>query len=263
MVTKKPTFLNHAKPLVCAIFGEKTPDEFIADIANSLSQGAEGFCLLMEMLEKKYRNETDLKRIFAECKGLPIYVTACYRGWENADLTDDERVEYLLLCGRCGATLLDVMGDLYHPEKKELTYDEEAVAKQKALIDKIHEMGCEVLMSSHTHEFMDEETVVEYALAQQSRGADIIKIVTMSDNDEQQMANLSVINTLKQTLDKPYLFLAGGSKCTLIRQIGVFLGSCMYLYVPKYKPGGATFQPVISSSRQIRDLMGFGAFYRD
>ncbi len=260
MVTKKPTFLNHSKPLVCAIFGEKTPEEFIADIANSLAQGAEGFCLLMEVLEKKYRNETDLKRIFAECKGLPIYVTACYRGWENADLTDDERVEYLLLCGRCGATLLDVMGDLYCPEKKELTYNEEAVAKQKELIEKIHAMGCEVLMSSHTHEFIDEKTVVEYALAHQSRGADIIKIVNISDNDEQQMVSLSAINTLKHTLDKPFLYLAGGSKCTLVRQIGVFLGSCMYLSVPKYKPYGATFQPLISSSRQIRDLMGFGAF---
>ena len=89
MVTKTPTFLNHEKPLVCAIFGNRTPEEFIADIANSLAQGAEGFCLLMEVLDKKYRNETNLKRIFAECKGLPIYVTAAYRGSENADLTDD------------------------------------------------------------------------------------------------------------------------------------------------------------------------------
>lgn len=260
MVTKKPTFLNHAKPLVCAIFGNRTPEEFIADIANSLAQGAEGFCLLMEVLDKKYRNETDLKRIFAACKGLPIYVTAAYRGSENADLTDDQRVEYLLLCGQCGATLLDVMGDLYCPEKRELTYNEEAVAKQRALIDKIHGMGCEVLMSSHIHEFVDEKTVVEYALAQQSRGADIIKIVNMSDNDEQQMVNLSAINTLKHTLEKEFLYLAGGSRCTLVRQIGVFLGSCMYLCVPEYKPGGATFQPLISTSRQIRDLMGFGTF---
>lgn len=144
--------------------------------------------------------------------------------------------------------------------KRELTYVEEAVAKQRALIDKIHGMGCEVLMSSHIHEFIDEKTVVEYALAQQSRGADIIKIVNMSDNDEQQMVNLSAINTLKHTLDKEFLYLAGGSRCTLVRQIGVFLGSCMYLCVPEYKPGGATFQPLISTSRQIRDLMGFGTF---
>ena len=164
MVTKKPTFLNHAKPLVCAILGSKTPEGFIADIANSRVYGAEGFCLLMEMLEKQYRNETDLKRIFDECKGLPIYVTACYRGGESADLSDDERVEYLLLCGRCGATLLDVMGDLYHPEKKELTYDKEAVEKQKELIKKIHDMGCEVLMSSHTHEFIDEKQLLNMLL---------------------------------------------------------------------------------------------------
>ena len=37
MVTKKPTFLNHAKPLVCAIFGEKTPEE-IAQINKRKSE---------------------------------------------------------------------------------------------------------------------------------------------------------------------------------------------------------------------------------
>ena len=39
----------------------------------------------------------------------------------HAGMTDEECVELLLLGLKCGATLCDVMGDLYHPEKYELT----------------------------------------------------------------------------------------------------------------------------------------------
>lgn len=260
MITRKPTFLQYQKPLLCTMLRAATPEEFIKDIADSISKGAEGFCLLLQTLKKEYRTEENIKRIFAACKGLPIYATSSYRTEESAGLSDEELAEYLLLCGRCGATLLDVMGDMFCAEKRELTYNEEAVRKQKELIDKIHAMGCEVLMSSHIHEFIDEKTVVEFALEQQSRGADIIKIVNFCNSDEELMVNLSCINTLKHTLDKPFLYLANGTHCTLIRNIGAHLGSCMYLCQPYYKEGFAYEQPLLENARQIRDLMGIGSF---
>lgn len=260
MVNSKPTFLQYTKPLLCTMLQGSTPEQYIHDIAVSIVKGVEGFCLLLQTLEREYRNEKDLKRIFNACKGLPIYVTSSYRSGASQGLTDDELAEYLLLCCKCGATLMDVMGDMYCPEKRELTYNEDAIKKQKALIDKIHEMGGEVLMSSHIHEFIDEKTVVEYALAQQSRGADIIKIVNFCNNDDELMVNLSCINTLKHTLDKPFLYLANGSHCTLIRTIGAHLGSCMYLCQPYYKENGVYEQPLLENARQIRDLMGIGSF---
>ena len=45
MVTKKPTFLNHAKPLVCAILGSKTPEGFIADINSAAKDFSSKFNL--------------------------------------------------------------------------------------------------------------------------------------------------------------------------------------------------------------------------
>ena len=52
------------------------------------------------------------KRIFSACAGRPRYVTS-YRTGENIGMTDEECVELLLLALECGATLFDVMGDLY------------------------------------------------------------------------------------------------------------------------------------------------------
>ena len=49
-----------------------------------------------------------------------------------------------------------------------------AIDKQMRLIDKIHQMGKEALMSSHVLKFASAATVLEIAYEQQRRGADIV-----------------------------------------------------------------------------------------
>ena len=101
-----------------------------------------------------------------------------YRSGENAGMTDEECMELLLLAVECGATLFDVMGDLYDRSPQyELTMDGEAVKKQMALIDQIHRAGGEVLMSSHTYKSTTLEENLMIAREQARRGADVIKIV--------------------------------------------------------------------------------------
>lgn len=84
------------------------------------------------------------------------------------------------------------------------------VIKQKRLIDKIHGMGKEVLISSHIYKFTEAEKVLEIAYAHQSRGADIVKIVTGAGNEE-KIENLRITNLLKKELDVPFLFLSAGT----------------------------------------------------
>ena len=66
-----------------------------------------------------------------------------------------------------------------------MTYDTAAVEKQKVLIDRLHEKGASVLMSSHIFHFVPAEKVLEIALAHQSRGADIAKIVVGAENEDE------------------------------------------------------------------------------
>ena len=249
----KATFLEYNKPLLTAMVQETTPDEAINVILNCHYQGAEAFCIQLECFEKKHRNLEDLKMVFDACMGKPIYITS-YRENNSIGLTDEECVDLLLLGCEAGATLCDVMGDAFDPQPHELTFDEEAIRKQQIVIDKIHEMGKEVLISTHTHAFLDEETIIKYALEQKRRGADVVKIVNMAETREQLCADMNIVFRLNKELgDTKFLFLANGEYCRPLRQFGAAFGVCMYLCVPSYKFRYSKEQPLLSSMKSIRD----------
>ena len=251
---KKATFLEYERPLLCAMVQDDTPEEMICTILDSLYGGAEAFGIQLCNLKHEYRTEETLRKIFSYCEGRPIYITS-YRGNQSKGLSDDECAELLLLGLRAGATLCDVMGDYFCPTTDQLTFDEEAVKKQKALIEKIHEMGGEVLISSHLSRFFSEEEIVRYAKAQAERGADVIKIVSKAETEDEQMASLQIIHRLKQECDRPFLFLVGGKYTRLVREIGPSLGVCMYLCLSRYRPVSAKAQPLLSAAKAIRDAM--------
>ena len=84
-------------------------------------------------------------------------------------------------------------------------------------------------MSSHVKEYRSADRVLEIALAQQSRGADIVKIVTGANTQEEQIENLRICNLLKQELKVPFLFLSSGTHTNLHRTIGPALGVFTWL----------------------------------
>lgn len=255
-------FFNSSLPPLTAMVQASTPDEAICIIEEALYDGADAFGIQLCSLEKQYRNEETLKNIFSYCENKPIYITS-YRARESADLTDDECGELLLLGLKCGATLCDVMGDMFHPEPHELTFDKTAVQKQKELIDKIHSLGGEVLISSHLHTYFPEEKIVEYAKEQVNRGADVVKIVSFANTEDEEYEAFKIIRTLKNTIDKPFLFLVNGKRSKLIRQVGPAFGVCTYLCVSHYRPvysdelPFSKEQPLLRACKAIRDNMNF------
>lgn len=250
----KPTFLTYTKPLLTAMVQNTTPEEAICTISNALYDGADAFGIQLESLKREYRNEDTLRMIFSFCGGKPIYITS-YRNAASTGMTDDECADYLLLGLKSGATLCDVMGDMFHPEHDQLTFDPAAVAKQKALIETIHERGGEVLISSHLSSFFTEDEIVRYAKAQEERGTDIVKIVSRSDSEDELLANLAIATHLKHAVKTPYLFLASGTHSRLLREIGPALGVCMYLCVDHYQLVSTKEQPKLSAVAAIRDHM--------
>ena len=252
---EKPTFLTYTKPLLTAMVQAATPDEAISIIAGALYDGAEAFGIQLENLKREYRDEATLRGIFEACQGRPIYITS-YRNSESTGYTDEECVEYLLMGLRAGATLCDVMGDFFHPEPHELTYDPAAVRRQAEVIARIHEMGGEVLMSSHLHAFFTCEETLAVARSQVERGADVVKIVGFAQDEEEMMADLNTIHALKRELNVPFLYLANGAHSRLIRQMGASLGVCMYLCVPEYRPINSKEQPRLRETKLLRDCLG-------
>ena len=252
----KPTFLHQNKPLVTCMVQAPTVDETILLIRNAAYDGADAWGFQMENLSPEEQTEANLRRIFSNTDGKPIYATS-YRGGRNAGRSDDDLAESWKLLIRSGATLVDIMGDAFCPTPGELTEDPAAVEKQMALIDEIHAMGGEVLMSSHVCRYIPAEEVLRIAKAHEARGADICKIVTAANSEEEEMENLRIITLLKQELGIPFLFLCGGSHCKRHRQLGPLFGCCMWLTVGKYDRSATPMQPLTRAMRTLADTLSY------
>lgn len=251
----KKSFLNRENPMLTVMLQCETPEVAISRIRNANMLGAEAYGLQIESLKPEYHNTETYQRIFGEMQGRPCYVTQ-YRCRNNTGLTDDELAEKLIVTAESGATLIDVIGDMFLKHPEELTDDEEAVKKQMELIERLHHMGAEVLMSSHLYKFAPAERVLEIAFEQKRRGADIIKIVTGADNMEQQIENLRITNLLKNELGAPFLFLSGGVS-SLHRRLGIRLGCTMALCVYEHDHLSTHTQPLLSTMKNIRDSIDF------
>lgn len=233
----------------------ETPEVAIGRIRNANCLGADAYGLQVESLKPEYQNPETFKRIFSEMGKRPCYVTN-YRYAHNQKLADDELAEGLITLAESGATLCDVMGDIFCKHEEELTDNEEAIKKQMQLIEKLHGLGAEVLMSSHLYKYAPAERVLEIAFEQKRRGADIIKIVTAADTMEQQIENLRITNLLKQELNAPFLFLSGGVS-SIHRRLGMKLGCCMALCVYEHDYLSTASQPLLSTMKTVRDSIDF------
>ena len=248
----KPTFLSYQKPLLCCMIPDDTPEAAIDTIMNAHFDGADAFGFQLEGWRPEYLNEESFRKVFRHCLGKPIYVTS-YRGRSNLNKSDDECAEVLFAAIRAGATMVDVMGDFYDRQKCQMTFDADAVAKQKILIEKFHAAGAEVLMSSHTHAHLDEETLVQFAKAQRQRGADVCKIVNYGNTPEESDENLRAIIRINREVDGKLLFLVNGDYFYPIRQIGTSLGVCMWLCVQNYNSETSREQPLLRAMKAVKD----------
>ena len=248
------TFLNREAPLLTCMVQADTPDRIKELISASIPEGAEAFGMQFCRMKPEYRNKETYRELFSFASPLPVYVTN-YRGHGfNKEKSDDTIAYELLELAECGATLCDVMGDIFDPTEGELTMNEEAIKKQMELIDELHARGAEVLMSSHVLKYTPAERVLEIALEHQRRGADICKIVTGASNMAEQIENLRIIDLLKKELEIPFLFLCGG-ECHILRRISGEIGCCMYLCVHEYDELATKAQPLLKDVKLVRDTL--------
>lgn len=243
------------KPLLTVMLQCETPEVALARIEKALPLGADAFGLQVECLRPEYQNGKTVKRLLDAGAGKPFYVTN-YRYSSNEGKSDLELADGLIKLADWGATLVDVMGDLFCKHPDELTEDERAVKRQTALIDALHARGAQVLMSSHLYRYAPAERVLEIAREQKRRGADVIKIVTAAADMPQQIENLRITDLLKRELGAPFLFLSGGV-CSVHRRLGMKLGCCMGLCVTEHDKMSTPAQPLLTVLKTVRDNLGF------
>ena len=248
------SFLNQKSPFITEMVQTPTAEMAENSIRNAIADGANAIGFQLGSLNKEYRTEEHLSKIFEAAGDAPIYFTN-YRKGLNAGMSDDELCDGLFFALKCGATMVDVMGDCFSPAPEELTREESAISKQMKLIDKIHSIGGEVLMSSHVYEFRHAERVLEMALEQQRRGADMVKIVTGSNTEDEGQRNLEICALLRRELKVPFLFLSSGSHSYLHRTVGPALGACMWLCFREYNETTYEGPPLLSDVVKIKAVL--------
>ena len=250
----KRSFLNANTPFITEMIQSKTAKQAEYKIRNAIADGATAIGLQLQMLPEEERTQEKLTALFEAAENRPVYITN-YRDDFNKGRSDGELMEELLFDLQCGATLVDVMGDTFDPSPEELTMDKSAIDKQIKLIDKIHEKGGEVLRSSHVYSYRPPERVLEIAIEQQRRGADIIKIVTGAQTQEEELKNLEICNLLKKELKVPFLFLSGGKCSYLHRTIGPALGVNMWLCFREYDETTYAGPPLLANVLKIKQAL--------
>ncbi len=241
-------------PLLCSMIQAAEQDRILYAVRRGHEEGCGAFGYQFCQVDPAYRDAAHVREVFAAMEGKPVYVTD-YRGAKNAGKTDEELAEELVFLAKQGASLCDVMGDYYCRTPGELTMDPGAVRRQRELIGRIHEAGAAVLMSSHVLKYTPGEEVLRIAMEQQARGADVVKIVTAADSEEEERENLKTTILLKEELSVPFLFLSGGTHNRLHRTLGIRLGCALALCVPEHDALSTKSQPLLSDMRALRNLL--------
>ena len=256
-------------PAIAGVIREETAIKAIAEIKNCLYDGAEMIDLHMSCLQDT--SVENLRRIISSSK-LPVLAlnyNTRYNG-SDAGLTEEERVQSFLRSVEAGAAGVDIQGYTYHlPSKsgfcgedkysftkgnpKEIVTDEEVIEKQCELIERVHGMGAEVLLSCHPFIPMKSEQVVELALFLEKRNPDIIKIVTYANTDEDMIESIKTMVELKKSVKTPVSYHAAGPKGRLSRIINPALGGQIAFCVDRFSESSTMEQLDLKTAKAVVD----------
>ena len=245
-------------PAIAGVIRERSVRGAIAEIKNCTIDGADMIDLHMSCLEAT--DVESLKKIISSST-LPV-LALNYNNtyeWGDAGFSEDARVESFLLAVEAGAAGVDLQGYTFDlPSKKgfcgedkysftkgnpkEIVTDDEIIAKQCALIEKVHSMGAEVLLSCHPGIAMTAEQVVDLAHFLEKRNPDIIKIVTKAENEDDLAESIRTMLLLKKEVKTPVSYHANGKAGMLSRIINPLLGGQIAFCVDRYNEGSTMEQ---------------------
>lgn len=258
-------------PALAGVIREKTVLSAIAEIKNCMYDGADMIDLHMSCLENMDKN--GLKSIINASK-LPVLALNYNKkyDWSDCGFSEAERAESFLTTISVGASGIDMQGYTFDAKSKEAFYgedkysftkgnpkeivtDDTVISKQCELIEKVHSMGAEVLLSCHPGISMNCEQIVELALFLEKRNPDIIKIVTTAEDENDLIESFKTMTILKKEVKTAVSYHANGIAGSLSRIINPVLGGHMIFCVDRYNEGSTMEQLDLKTARTIIDNM--------
>jgi 3-dehydroquinate dehydratase len=262
-------FTQIKQPFICTILSDSNPTDLIRSIRLSDYDGTDAYQMNLMMIEKKYLNEKDMKAVF-KATVKPILV--CHYRWnyeKHLDIDEEKRIQLLIDAVRWGASGIDLEADAFDPSPGPLEWTEEsrkyslnrqskprdwtmkaeAVRKQKEVIEKIHKLNGEVLLSAHTRVHLSLDQVISMGKKMESRGADFIKLVSVDLHFEDLLDTMRATLELKKTVKVPYIMMSHGDHSKIGRVVCPMLGSMLAFCTQPVSPGGFPLQPPIRAMK--------------
>jgi len=215
----------------------------VKDARRGYELGADAVIADLKFWPKSERTTGTFRQVIEAVPG--EWMFCLYRNDTVFGNDDERRLETLLQCAEAGASYIDVMADLYDPQPTEISYDEEAIARQRAAIGAAHAFGALVIMSSHdSMTFLDDEATLRILNAQAARGADVVKLVSRCDTPEELAAEERTLQRLNREMTIPWIRLGSGKTGHQQRFLGMKYGCAMEF--ARIEPPEDGIQPTIA-----------------
>lgn len=254
-------------PALAGVVREKSVRAALAEITNCKYDGATMIDLHLPCLSS---TDTETIRQITSASPLPILAlnySVASEG-DDPDIKERERVESLLRAVEAGADGIDIQGYTFDPKSrtgfygedvcsfthgnpKEIVTDTGVISKQCELIERVHSMGAEVLLSCHPGIPMSAETVVELALFLEERKPDVIKIVTTARGEDDLAESIRAMTMLKKEVKTPVTYHANGKAGMLSRIINPLLGGQIAFCVDRFHEDTVTEQLDLKTAASI------------
>jgi len=245
----KKSFLRHGETAIALLSMPTSVDQAIALARTARDAGADGVTFELQKFPPELRTVENFKAITSSVQ-LPFMFTD-YRTDIYYGADDEARMDTLFKAAEGGAEFIDVMGDLYCASPFEITTDEKAVARQKETIAKLHAMGVKVVMSSHSVDIARtaEECVAQLHL-QESRGPDIVKLVTLAQTRADFLEGITCLMRLNREMKTPWIYLNSGPYARMQRMLGPHFGCAVEFAVGDYFAAPNYDQPTIQNFKK-------------
>ena len=243
--------LHSGRTLITHLLTAQTPAEFIAEARGGEADGADAIAVELYDMKPEFRNRESFEKIL-HAINLP-FMFILYRNdkWELGS-EDNKRQEILLAAAEAGAGMIDVVGDCFDPSPDECTHNSSAIEKQIRLIERIHQTGSQVLMSSHPMRAMTSDEVLAQLKSFEQRGADVVKLVAKADTEEEFAESVQTTMRLHRELKTPFIHLCSGKFATIQRFLGTKLGVAITFGVHQYHTQYSYAQPKISAFKTVQ-----------
>ena len=201
---------------------------------------------------------------------------AIYYPPKNEERNDEYRISVQMEAVRSGFSSVDLRADTFDCDSRkslegckasfasanpaEISMRPDVIEKQKQTIYEFHEMGAEVLMSAHVQVELLTEQAISLAKEIESRGADIVKIITACHNPEHALTMLNTMAALKKELKVPFLYGCFGPHSRMMRPLSPLFGSMLVFGHHQYNALSNFEKPLLKDMKELYRIINWNMY---